>query len=343
MTGFPVLVEEITPDWLGEVLGGEVTGLGFEPVGTGQIGTCYRLDLEGDDVPERVVVKLPVVDPAARAMVAGAYRGEARFYRDIAASVTVRTPRCHHVDFTENGDFILVMEDLAPARQGDQIAGCSVAQAYDAVRNLAGLHGPRWSDPTLLELDGLTLNGPDEAGFLVELFGPAIEMFLDDIGPQLDARDHDLLRSVAQPSGQWLLGRADRFGLVHGDYRLDNLLFPPDGGDGCVAVDWQTLSLALPARDLAYFVATSLEPDVRREHERGLVAAYHAALGPVVTGGYSLEACWDDYAFSMVQVPMTSVFGQVYGTSTDRGDRMFAAMVARGCAAMRDLDTLARI
>ncbi len=343
MTGFPLLVEEITPDWLGEVLGGKVTGLRFEAVGTGQIGTCYRLHLQGDAVPARLVVKLPVVDPAARAMVAGAYRGEARFYRDIAGTVAVRTPRCHHVDFSENGDFVLLMEDLAPARQGDQVAGCTVAQAYDAVRNLAGLHGPRWSDPALLDLDGLTLNGPEEAGFLVELFGPAIEMFLDNIGPRLDPEDHDLLRSVAEPSGRWLLARSERFGLVHGDYRLDNLLFPPDGVAGCVAVDWQTLSLALPARDLAYFVSTSVEPSVRREHERGLVAAYHAALGPVVTEAYSLDECWDDYAFSMVQVPMTSVFGQVYGTSTERGDRMFAAMVRRGCAAMRDLDTLARI
>ena len=44
--------------------------------------------------------------------------------------------------------------------------------------------------------------------------------------------------------------------LIHGDYRLDNLMFPPHG-TGVVAVDWQTLAVAPPARDLAYFLATS--------------------------------------------------------------------------------------
>ena len=42
----------------------------------------------------------------------------------------------------------------------------------------------------------------------------------------------------------------------------------------------------------------------------------------------------------MVQGPLVAVFGYAYGTRTERGDRMFAAMVRRACAAIRDLDTL---
>jgi acetylglutamate kinase len=34
----------------------------------------------------------------------------------------------------------------------------------------------------------------------------------------------------------------------------------------------------LPARDLAYFAATSLEPEVRARIEHDLVTAYHQAL-----------------------------------------------------------------
>ncbi len=126
---------------------------------------------------------------------------------------------------------------------------------------------------------------------------------------------------------------------MHGDYRLDNLLFPPSGPGVC-AVDWQTLSLALPARDLAYFTGTSLTVDDRRVHERDLVAAYHQALTAYGVAAYSLEDCWDDYAFAMVQGPLVSVFGCAYGTRTERGDRMFAAMIERSCAAIRDLGTL---
>ena len=48
------------------------------------------------------------------------------------------------------------------------------------------------------------------------------------------------------------------FAVIHGDYRLDNLMFPPDG-DGVVALDWQTVGVGPPARDIAYFLGTSLE------------------------------------------------------------------------------------
>ena len=50
--------------------------------------------------------------------------------------------------------------------------------------------------------------------------------------------------------------------IVHGDYRLDNLMFHPDGT--VAAVDWQTLGVGLAGRDLAYLIATSLEPDARQ-------------------------------------------------------------------------------
>ena len=59
---------------------------------------------------------------------------------------------------------------------------------------------------------------------------------------------------------------------MHGDYRLDNLMFP-EHGDGVVAVDWQTLAIGPPGRDLAYFLATSVLVDDR-------------LAGPVKAGGH---------------------------------------------------------
>lgn len=336
----PTLVEELTPAWLSGVLGGSVTAVRSEPVGTGQIGTCHRLHLEGGGVPTTVLAKLPAVDPAARDLLAGAYRGEVRFYGDIAPTVAIRVPACHHAAMVEGtGDFVLLLEDLAPAVQGDQLGGCTPEQARDAVVNLAGLHGPRWCDPTLLALEGLSLSGPDDAAMLAELYGPATEIFIEGLGDLLGAEDHGTLRDCVAVTETWSLARAERFGLVHGDYRLDNLLFPPDGGPS-VAVDWQTLSLGLPARDLAYVLGTGLAVADRRAHERDLVASYHAALEGYGVASYPAELAWDDYRFAMLQGPLVSVFGCAYGTRTERGDRMFAAMVARACAAIRDLGTI---
>ena len=337
-------VAQLTAAWLSETLGGRVDAVASTPVGTGQIGTCYRLVLDGPDVgtrlPATVLAKLPALDPAARSMLAGAYPGEVRFYAELAPTVAIGVPACHHAEGPDaDGDFVLLLEDLAPAEQGDQVAGCTVDQARDAVVNLAGLHGPRWCDPTLLDVEGLALNGPEDAAMLAELYGPATETFLDGVGGLLAPEDHETLRACVGVAERWALARGERFGLVHGDYRLDNLLFPPDGGPS-VAVDWQTLSLALPARDLAYFLGTGLPVDDRRSAERDLVAAYHEALVGHGVTDYPLADCWEDYRFAMVQGPLVSVFGCAYGTRTERGDRMFAAMVSRSCAAIRDLGTL---
>ncbi|MGA8256245.1 MAG: aminoglycoside phosphotransferase family protein [Nocardioides sp.] len=337
--------DELTAAWATEALGKQVDQVERSRVGTGQMGTCYRLGLVGDpSLPSSVLVKLASDDPASRDLVAGAYRCELRFYSEIAPTVAVRVPLVHHAVMAEEGGaFTLVMQDLAPAQQGDQVAGCTPAQAHDSVVNLAGLHGPRWSDSSLLDVEGLTLNGPDDAKMLADLYGPATEIFIEGLGDLLDAETVGTLRDCVTVAERWTLARSERFGLVHGDYRLDNLMFPADGAPGVVALDWQTLSLGLPARDLAYFIGTGLLVDDRRAHEVELVNAYHAALLEHGVVDYDRELCWDDYRFAMIQGPLVSVFGCAYGTRTERGDRMFAAMVTRACAAIRDLDTLALV
>ena len=337
------LPAELTSAWVSRVLERPVEVVSVSPVGTGQIGACYRVALAGADepagAPTSLLAKLPAADPGTREMLAGVYRGEVRFYADLAATVAVSVPTCHHAAMRPGtGEFTLLLEDLAPAEQGDQLGGCTVDEARAAVVNLAGLHGPRWCDPSLVQVEGLAINGPDDAAILAELYGPATETFLEGLGPLLAEEDADTLRGCVAVAEGWALARADRFALVHGDYRLDNLMF---GSGGRVwAVDWQTLSLALPARDLAYVVGTGLDVEDRRRGEAELVAAYHAALlGHGVTD-YSAELCWEDYRFAMVQGPLVAVFGYAYGTRTERGDRMFAAMARRACAAIRDLDTL---
>ena len=344
--GVVVDADQITPQWLSRALGRPVQTVVCTPVGTGQMGSVFRLDITGEAGSERLVAKLPATDPAARAMVSGAYRQEIRFYAELAPTVAVRAPGCHFVGFRGDGaEFTLLLDDLAPAVQGDQIGGCTVAQAHAAVRNLAGLHGPRWCDPALLQLDGVHPSTSEEAAMLTEFFGPATEIFLERLGAGLSAEDHDTLRACVPGIAEWLLAAPDRFAVTHGDYRLDNLLFGADGSGRDIdvwAVDWQTLGLGLPARDLSYFLATSLEPPVRRRYEDAIIETYRQALGEYGVTGYSLRACRDDYAFALRQIPLIVVFGAAYGTPTPRGDRMFTAMARRGCAAIRDWEALSR-
>ncbi|MFL6155887.1 MAG: phosphotransferase family protein [Marmoricola sp.] len=341
-------VDEVTTAWLGAALGHPVLGFTSSPVGTGQMGSCHRITLDAGavgtgDLPPTVLLKLPSADAGTRAMVAGAYRTEVRFYTELAGTLGIHVPQCWATTAVDDdGRFAMLLEDMAPAQQGDQIAGCTPDMARDAAVNLAGLHGPRWCDPTLLEVEGLTPSGPEDAALLASVYGPATETFLEQLGDAVDAGTRATLLACVEVAEQWSLARGERFGPVHGDYRLDNLLFAAPGSDqaAVAAVDWQTLSLGLPARDLAYLLGTGLSVADRREHERGIVAEYHADLQVYGVDDYSLETCWDDYRFAMLQGPLVSVFGCAYGARTERGDAMFAVMVERSCAAIRDLGTL---
>ena len=339
--------EGLTPEWLTEVLRAsghdvEITAVRSEPVGTGQMGRSVRLHLEGAlaDLPSTLVAKLPAEDETRRAMVAGIYRTEVEFYRSLAPSLAVRTPAMHHSELSEDHTrFVLLLEDLAPREQGDQLTGCTPAMAGVAVENLAGLHGPRWCDPTLDDLEWLNAIDAEGAAMVGAVTADATERFLERYGDRISDEDTRLLRSLPEVLPGWVLARAERFAPLHGDYRLDNLLFGEEP-DPVAAVDWQTVTLGLPGRDLAYFLATGLTTELRRQHEERLVERYHAALAAHGVVGHSLEQCWDDYRFGMLQGPLITIVGAAYGEVTDRGDEMFLAMSARSCAAIRDLGTL---
>ncbi|WP_183094504.1 phosphotransferase family protein [Nocardioides stalactiti] len=339
-----VTPEELTRTWLSSALGREVTGVTATPVGTGQMGACYRLDLSGDaSLPATLLAKLPTIDPAGRDFLHGSYAIEVTFYRDLLPTLDVRAPAASYAaisdDPAQRGVFTLLLDDLAPAEQGDQILGCTPDQARAAVENVAGLHAPRWADPTLLDVDGLSLPGPDDADLLDAVFGGAVDTTLAQLGGLVGEDDAALLRAVAPYAGRWSTARLDRFGLVHGDYRLDNLMFHDDGR--VWAVDWQTLSVGLPVRDVAFLVGTGLETDARRAHERDLVAAYHRRLVDLGVFGYDADTCWEDYRFGLLQGPLIAVLGCAYSsTRTERGDRMFGVMISRSMQAIRDLGTL---
>src|SRR6185295_707910 len=98
------------------------------------------------------------------------------------------------------------------------------------------------------------------------------------------------LRETARAIGAWQVAHLEPFAVIHGDYRLDNLLFSPAGGE-VAAVDWQTAGIGPPLRDVAYFLGTSVTTDRRRAHEQALVADYHAALVAHGVTGYDADRC----------------------------------------------------
>jgi aminoglycoside/choline kinase family phosphotransferase len=343
------VVDELTPEWLTAALrtiGHDVavTRLSCAPIGAGQMGATYRLDYDvtGDDasLPASLVVKLAAHDRAARSLVAPGYRAEVTFYRDVADTVAVRAPRCHLALITDDDEaFTLLLEDLSSGTPGDQIAGADPAAVVLAATNLAGLHGPRWDDPSLLAESWTSQTDKAGAEFVGELVMGAIPQLLDRIGDRLADGDAHTLESAAAVLPTFLLDHERHLAPLHGDYRLDNLMFSADGAT-VSAVDWQTLTLGLPARDLAYLIGTSLSIEDRRVAEDNIVEAYRGALATHGVTGYSAAEAFDDFRVGLMQCPLIIVLGSAFGSRTERGDAMFAAMARRSCAAMRDLRTI---
>lgn len=353
MNLLPTAPGDVTAEWLSAVLSTPevpvaVRDINITPVGTGQTGATYRVEVTyaaPANLPDTFVVKLPSSDPAVRERVSLGYRAEHAFYTTAADTLNMPMPRCYHCDIARDGaDFVLVLEDLAPAVQGDQIDGCGDAEARLAVDALAGLHGPRWCDPAWLTFPGTTMPRADAdfAKGLGDIARMATDITVDKLGDRMSADDRGTLNEATDLTTPWLLIEPDRFSLLHGDYRLDNLLFDPARTRVSV-VDWQTLAVGLPARDLSYFLATSLQPEARAQSERGLVDAYHSALVEQGVRDYDAAQCWRDYRLGMLQVPLITTLGFAFAAATDRGDQMVLTMLERGCRAIRELDTLGLI
>lgn len=344
--------EALTADWLtsalrssGVLTDESVVQAEVTPVGTGQMCDSARLALTYDratDAPATIVAKLPAADPTSRntALSLRSYEIEVRFYQELAPSLPIRTPRVHYSDIdVQTAAFVLLMEDLAPAQQGDQLRGCTPEQAAVAIDELPKLHAPRWNDPTLADIDWLHRDPESARMFMVNmlpvLWGGFRERYADRLGPEVhqagDALFANLERHMTAPSEPWT--------VIHNDYRLDNLLFSPAGSEPSVAVvDWQTCTDGPAMTDVAYFIGAGLVPDDRRACERDLVQRYHAALVTAGVEGYEWDQCWHDHRRGTWAGLIMAVAASMLVEQTERGDDMFMTMAHRHATHALDLD-----
>ena len=344
---------DLTPALLTELLaphsgGATVTAAKAETVGTGQMAICLRLALDydrPDGGPPSVVAKLPSLDPASRGAAAAlrCYEIEVNCYRELLGDLAVRTPAVFHADLdVPETDFLLLLEDVAPARQGDQLAGCHPDQAAAALRELAGLHAPLWGHARLEGLAWLNRNTSesrtDIASLVRTLYPGFVDRYADRLDPEVRAVADGLVAGLeayySAPPGPRT--------VTHGDFRLDNLLFEAGGGGGVFVLDWQTAVLGAGVSDLSYFLGSAFPVELRRRHEEELVALYR---GHMASAGVDLE--WDDlwlqyrrYSFAgLVMAIAASMLVQ----RTPRGDDMFMAMADRHGHHAIDLEAAALI
>jgi hypothetical protein len=330
--------QDINAGWLAQVLSRPgIELLGTEPIGTGQMSQSHRVRFSEPGGPEEsVVVKLASEDHTSRAtgFGMGAYHREIAFYRELAARIGGPLARCHLAEYDDSeGWFTLVLEDQRDASPGDQIAGCDAAAAEIALSALARLQAPVMGHDAVGAAEYLNLPSPLDQALLSQLL-PA---FLERYGGRVTDEHAELCRRFVASLDAWSADRRPPLGIVHGDYRLDNLLF----AEGRVTVvDWQTVGWGPALVDATYFLGGCLPVQERRRHDERLLRAYHDELLELGVRGLGWERCWEEYRRSCFHGLVMTIAASMVVQRTERGDEMFMTWFERNAAQALDLDAV---
>ena len=338
-----ITADQVDAAWLttqlrgaGVLREGRVAAFTAQAVGNGMVGTSLRfaLSYEGAEpgAPASLVGKFPALDATSQQSGAGLrlYEREVNFYRHIAPTVKIALPRVYASDFdAETHNFFLLFEDLTPARGGDQLAGCDAEDAASAMVQIAALHGPRWGDPALDDLAWLGLPQAQNAQ-LAQMVAPVADMFRERYEAALEPDVMAAVMRLVPLAEPLLFNTAPVSTVLHGDFRLDNILFDAKGGAArCVTLDWQTVARGCGTQDASYFLGAGLRQEQRAAHERDLLRIYHQALLAQGVADYPWDQCWQDYRKHSLNGLFMAMFSAISVARTDRGDAMFLTMARR--------------
>ena len=263
------------------------------------------------------------------------------FYHHLAHTLHIRTPECHAALYDhDEPSFVLIMEDIAGSRQGDQFAGLTLDQAALTIEQAVGMHAPRWGDPTLADFAPHRPKGDEAAMMLGMVYQMMVEPFLDRLGPGLDADVIDLVRALGPLAPGWAAGNDTPRTVVHLDYRPDNFMFGvEEGAPPLVVVDWQTVNHGFAMWDIAYLIGGAFEPADRAKAERDLIDDYLARMR---TAGvdYPADTAWTDYRLGSVWGVVMSVIATILAAETERGNDMLTVMAQRHGRHAIDLQAL---
>lgn len=241
--------QTITPEWLNAKLGiNTIEHIDIKPGGEkhGFTDAVYRIHLrhcEADktarsvgDQQDTVIMKVIDASPSHRVMFKPLHRREVLFYHEIAPLLNLDSiPRCYHAHFDEQtlGGTILLEDAGKPIHKGGlQKDGgfetASAAQAERTMAELGRLHGTSMALSAKLPKD---LPRPLERS--VDEIRAAFPAFARTWRPLLG--DEVMLRyerALDAYEKEWL-GRKETFvqGLVHGDYRLGNVIMCAEDGE----------------------------------------------------------------------------------------------------------------
>ena len=344
-----VTPSEVTVDWLSKALRAKnidarVDEFSIEQVGTGQLGETRRFHLKytgtpPSNAPQTVVGKFPsdndVAATTGKEM--GFYRSEVMFYRELAHRAKIHTPAVYVAEIDETGNFVLLLEDMAPAQAGDQMSGMSLSDARLALKEAAKLHAAFWNDRELEQQDWVYVPEGAQGFYTTELMESSWEHFEKTYAHKMDPEVIKVCDKYIRNHADWNAPRDAPKCFSHNDFRPDNMLF---GGERVAVVDWQTSNYLGTGMDVAYLLGGAFDRDTRRHHEQELLHLYHDELLANGVSDYTFDHLMDDYRHYSFAVLAVAIAATVIVKQTERGDRLFMHMVTGGAYQAIDNDAL---
>jgi hypothetical protein len=338
------------------------------------------LDRPEPEVPSKLIAKIPTDLEENRAIgeLLGAYEREILFYTDLAAGLPLRTPRVYYsaMDGSRTSKseasmaamldrwpmwlirwmmvlvtwiarrrgrrYVLLVEDLSPGESGDQVAGCSAADARHVLAAIAKVHASYWNSPFLSsaywlrrqDLNPRTMHSMFLRNLpsFSERFRPSAPASFATSLEWLEKRAVELLRALYASTPETLL---------HCDLRLDNIMFPPvdrRDPDSIGFFDWQLTGRGPGTYDVAYFLSGALGADVPAEVELDLLRGYHEDLVANGVRDYAFDECLRDYRRALLAVLHRISSTDTMELGEGRGVDLIEAWLSRTLARLRDVD-----
>jgi hypothetical protein len=317
--------DDLTAEWLTSILreegvlgdGASVEEVAVEDVGVGRGYICQTVRVTPtyagpvDGAPVSMVAKVPTfVDFGGELaeMMGRVVAQEHAWYREEQPGCPLRTPKSFGSVMESIEAHALLLEDFGGLAELAQMGGCPAETARLIVPHLAAGHAHWWEASHLRAAAWLPsaktvareITPPVRAGWqlFAERLLPGIDASFAPLGERLMERYAEVFLDAAASAST----------LVHGDFRLENLLFGEAGTpDELVVIDWQLISFGSGLRDMAYFVSQSLRTETRREIEQELIELYYGALVEHGVSDYSRAQCEPDYRrglLTAMSIPM---------------------------------------
>jgi hypothetical protein len=215
---------------------------------------------------------------------------EAHVYRDLRPQLDMRSPRAYYTGINESERRALIIMDDVDSDGGRFLSAHDpypVATCQDALGQLARLHAATWNDGAW-DRDWLGSRMMMTAGIFSQ---DQLQAMLDDgRGEGLDPAllDARRLRAAVEVTSE-----LPATCVIHADTHSGNVYLDAHGR--ACWLDWQVAQRGHWAVDVSYHIATALDIETRRSHERALVQGYLDELTSLGVEAPAWDDAWERY------------------------------------------------